>query len=76
MQRERIISIPTEINHIRFYFNQIDKFVKVLNNEQMGRLFFAVANYAMTGVKADVEPDILYPYDECVYNIDKAKGKY
>lgn len=68
--------IPTEINHIRFYFNQIDKLKKVLDNEQMGRLFFAVADYAMTGVKADVEPDILYPYEECCFKVDKAKGKY
>lgn len=38
-----------EINHIRFYFNQIDMLSRALNNEQMGRLFFAVANYAMGG---------------------------
>ena len=68
--------IPTEINHIRFYFNQIDKLKKVLDDEQMGRLFFAVANYAMTGVKADVEGDILYPYEDCCFKVDKAKGKY
>lgn len=67
---------PVEINHIRFYFSQIDLLKKVMTNEQMGRLFFAVANYAMTGVKSDVDADILYPYEDCCFKVDKQKGKY
>lgn len=63
-----------EMNHIRFYFGQIEKYNKVLNNEQMGRLFFAIADYAMTGNKQDVDGDILYPYEEAVYKVDKAKA--
>lgn len=76
MQNLIFKGVPTKINHIRFYFNQIDKLKRALNAEQMGRLFFAAANYAMTGVKDDVEPDILYPFNECIHNIDKAKSKY
>lgn len=63
------------MNHIRFYFTQIEKYEKVLNNEQMGRLFFAVARYAETGIKEEVQGDILYPYDEAVYKIDKLQGR-
>ena len=62
-------------NHIRFYQSQIDKYEKCLNNEQMGRLFFAVARYAETGIKEEVQGDILYPYDEAVYKIDKLQGR-
>lgn len=65
---------PKELNHIRFYFAQIEKYEKALNNEQMGRLFFAIANYAQTNVKQDVDGDILYPYEEAVYKIDKARA--
>lgn len=62
-----------EMNHIRFYFNQIDKYKKTMNNEQMGRLFFAIASYAMTGARPDVDGDILYPFDEAAYKIDRLK---
>lgn len=62
-----------EMNHIRFYFNQIDKYKKAMNNEQMGRLFFAIASYAMTGVRPEVDGDILYPFDEAAYKIDRLK---
>lgn len=62
-----------EMNHIRFYFPQIDKYKKVMNNEQMGRLFFAIASYAMTGVRPEVDGDILYPFDEAAYKIDRLK---
>lgn len=62
-----------EINHIRFYFHQIEKLNMALNNEQMGRLFFAVADYAMTGNKQPVDGDIIFPYSECCYNIDKRR---
>ena len=60
-----------EMNHIRFYFNQIDKYKKAMNNEQMGRLFFAIASYAMTGVRPEVDGDIIYPFDEAAYKIDR-----
>lgn len=62
-----------EINHIRFYFAQIEKLNRALNNEQMGRLFFAVADYAMTGQKQPVDGDIIFPYGECCYQIDKRR---
>ena len=39
----------------------------------MGRLFFAVADYARTGTMQDVPGDILYPYEECVRSVDKAQ---
>lgn len=63
----------SELTHIRFYFPQIDKLRKALNDEQMGRLFFAVADYARTGTMQDVPGDILYPYEECVRSVDKAQ---
>lgn len=60
-----------EINHIRFYFTQIEELNYALNNEQMGRLFFAVADYAMTGNRQTVDKDIIFPYNKCCYNVDK-----
>lgn len=62
-----------EINHIRFYFSQIEKLKIALNNEQMGRLFFAVADYAMTGKKQRVDGNIIFPYGECCYQIDRRR---
>lgn len=64
-----------EMNHLRFYFSQIEKYRKALNNEQMGRLFFAIYDYAVTGKKSEVGGDILYPYDEGVYKIDMLRAK-
>ena len=51
--REYIVQ-PKELTHVRFYFKQIDMLKEALNNEQMGRLFFALAEYAQTGVEKDV----------------------
>lgn len=62
-----------EINHIRFYFSMIERLNMALNNEQMGRLFFAVADYAMTGEKQQVEGDIIFPYSECCRMIDRTR---
>ena len=60
-----------ELTHIRFYFSMIERLNRALNNEQMGRLFFAVADYAMTGKKAPVDGDIIFPYSELCWQIDK-----
>ena len=73
LSRFKFTPQPAEINHIRFYFGQIEKLRKVLDNEQMGRLFFNLADYAMGGERREVEPDILYPYEELCYKIDKAR---
>ena len=62
-----------EINHIRFYFPMIERLNMALNNEQMGRLFFAVADYAMTGKKEMVDGDIIFPYGEICHHIDKRR---
>ena len=64
-----------ELTHIRFYFSQIDKYRKALNNEQMGRLFFAIADFALSGKKQEVDGDILYPYEESVYKIGLLQAK-
>lgn len=62
-----------EINQIRFYFPQIEKLKMALNDEQMGRLFFAVAEYAMTGKKQPVSTELIFPYGECCYHVDRAR---
>lgn len=62
-----------EINHIRFYFQQIDKLRAALTDEQMGHLFFAVADYAMTGHRQEVEPALIFPFGELCYSIDKRR---
>ena len=50
------------VSHVRFYFNYAANLEKELNNEQMGRLFFAVARYGETGVTEDVGDDIQQTY--------------
>ena len=62
-----------KISHIRFYFDQIERLEKALNDEQMGRLFFALGRYARTGKREDVRADLVFPYTELCYAIDKAK---
>ena len=62
-----------ELTHIRFYFQFVEKLNRALNNEQMGRLFFALADYAMTGQREPVDGDILFPYSEGCYNIDRMR---
>lgn len=66
---------PKQVNHIRFYFSEIERLRKALNNEQMGRLFYALADYAESGIKKDVEGDILFPYEQIVYRIEKAMNR-
>lgn len=61
------------MNHVRYYFNQIERLEKALNDEQMGRLFFAVARYARTGKREDVSADLIFPYSELCYAFDKAR---
>ena len=63
---------PNKLNHIRFSFAQIKSFRLSLTDEQMGRLFFAVADYAMYGVRVPVDGDIAYPYKEYCARIDNA----
>ena len=64
-----------ELTHVRFYFKQIDMLKEALNNEQMGRLFFALAEYAQTGVEVDVGGDILFPYHMMCNSINKAMNR-
>ena len=61
------------ITHIRYNMGQIERLEKALNEEQMGRLFFAVARYARTGKKEEVERALVFPYGELCYNIDKLR---
>lgn len=63
-----------ERTNLRFYFSQVRSYKVVLTNEQMGRLFFAVADYAMTGEKKTVDMDIQYPYNEYCAFIDRHKA--
>lgn len=65
---------PGDLNHVRYYFKQIDMLRQALNNEQMGRLFYAVADFAQTGVRTDVEGDILFPYHTMCNAVDKARN--
>ena len=62
-----------EIKKIQFYFPQIQEFRLALTDEQMGHLFFAVADYAMTGERQEVERELIFPYSRCCYNIDRFK---
>lgn len=61
------------VNHVRYYFTQIERLEKALNDEQMGRLFFAVARYARTGKKEEVSPELIFPYSEMCYAFDKSR---
>lgn len=61
------------ITHIRFYFGQIDMLERALNNEQMGRLFFAVADYAQTGEYKVMDGPLVFPYEMLVRAIDKGR---
>ena len=62
-----------KITHIRLYLNRIEQFRAALNNEQMGRLVFAVADYVKTGERESVDGDIVIPYSEMCYALDKLK---
>lgn len=64
-----------ELTHIRFYFPQIEKYRAALTDEQMGRLFFAGADYAQTGKKQKVEAALIFPYGELCYQIDRQKNR-
>ena len=66
-------SMHKQINHIRFYFNQIERLEKALNDEQMGKLFFALARYARTFEREEVDTDLVFPYTELCYSIDKTR---
>lgn len=64
------------MTHIRFYWSQIDKYRAALNDEQMGKLFFAAADYAQTGQKEPMEDKApIFPYEELCYQIDKQKQR-
>lgn len=66
----------TIMTHIRFYWSQIDKYRAALNDEQMGRLFFAAADYAQTGKREIMEDRaLIFPYGEICYQIDKQKQR-
>lgn len=66
--------MDNQLTHIRFYWGQIDKYRAALTDEQMGKLFFAAADYAKTGVKETMEDKaLIFPYGELCYNIDKQK---
>ena len=67
-------TMDKQINHIRFYFSQIDRLQKALNDEQMGKLFFTLARYARTFKREEVDPDLVFPYTELCYAIDKSRG--
>lgn len=64
------------LTHIRFYWSQIDKYRAALNDEQMGKLFFAAADYAQTGQKEPMDDKaLIFPYGELCYQIDKQKQR-
>ena len=64
-------SMHKRINHIRFYFSQIERLEKALNDEQMGKLFFALARYARTFKREEMDPDLVFPYAELCYAMDR-----
>ena len=64
--------MDNQITHIRFYWPQIDKYRRALTDEQMGKIFFAGADYALTGVKKQMEDQtLIFPYEELCYLIDR-----
>lgn len=68
--------MDNQLTHIRFYWQQIDKYRRALTDEQMGKLFFAGADYAQTGVKEQMEDRaLIFPYGELCYQIDRQKMK-
>lgn len=68
--------METVMTHIRFYWSQIDKYRAALNDEQMGRLFFAAADYAQTGQREIMEDRaLIFPYGEICYQIGKQKQR-
>ena len=63
-----------EMTHVKYYFNQIDRLERALTDEQMGHLFFAVARYARTGKKEEMDDAALvFPYSEICYAIEKIR---
>lgn len=64
-----------DITHIRFYFPLINDLRRALTDEQMGRLFFAVADYAQTGEPQNVSGDIIFPYNECIRSVNNARQR-
>ena len=66
-------SMHKQINHIRFYFNQIERLEKALNDEQMGKLFFALARYARTFEREEVDQDLVFPYTILCFAIDRSR---
>lgn len=64
---------PREITHIKYYMNQIERLEKVLSEEEMGRLFFAVGRYARTGEREEMEASLIFPYNEFTRAIDKTR---
>lgn len=68
--------METVMTHIRFYWSQIDKYRAALTDEQMGKLFFAAADYAQTGQREIMEDRaLIFPYGEICYQIDKQKQR-
>lgn len=64
------------LTHIRYYWSQIDKYRAALNEEQMGKLFFAAADYAKTGQREIMEDRaLIFQYGELCYQIDKQKQR-
>lgn len=64
------------MKHLRFYWRQIDKYRAALSDEQMGKLFFAAADYAQTGTMEQMEDRaLIFPYGEVCYQIDKQKQR-
>lgn len=68
--------METVMTHNRFYWSQIDKYRAALNDEQMGKLLFAAADYAQTGQKEPMDDKaLIFPYGELCYQIDKQKQR-
>lgn len=64
------------MTHIRYYWSQIDKYRAALTDEQMGKLFFAAADYAQTGQREPMKDRaLIFPYGELCYQIDKQKQR-
>ena len=62
-----------KLSHIRFYYTQIERLEKALNDEQMGKLFFALARYGRTGEREEVDQDLVFPYTELCHTMDKTR---
>lgn len=66
----------SELAYLRWYFDETHLYAKMLTNEHMGELYFAVMDYAETGNKRAVSNEIIFPYEQLIIRCDNTKIAY